>query len=230
MNYNGERISYELQLTAEMVLRAMAAHPRTIRARQSLFMEQVQQILMEYRERIQPRAAIRAIQVREESQGQLLLGNGFTLDNAELCRRLENSESIVAVVATIGDRISRCTYRRTPMHSLILDALGTAAITALVNSIIRDLETEARKHGLNVTDPLYPGMNGWELSQAQTEIFSLVDTRGVGVSLTESFMMTPQKSVSFLVGIGSPVHASQIGCDDCQAVALCRHKAQFYAD
>jgi hypothetical protein len=56
---------------------------------------------------------------------------------------------------------------------------------------------------LATTAPLYPGILGWELAAAQTQLFSLVDASAIGVTLNSSFLMIPTKSVSMVIGVGT---------------------------
>jgi hypothetical protein len=71
----------------------------------------------------------------------------------------------------------------------------------------------------------YPGTNDWELVAAQTELFSLVDAAPFGVRLMASFLMTPCKSVSMVIGPGKKMRAAMAEpCDECGASSTCRHR------
>ncbi|HTZ32631.1 MAG TPA: hypothetical protein VMH31_09250 [Methylomirabilota bacterium] len=228
MNYE-LHIDWKLNIDCELVLRAMGADPGIIRHRQARLVRLVESVVAKQSEYLQPRAAIREIAVRKEAQDRLLLAGGFALRGELLCRRLAGSERVVAAVATVGSEFERSAESTDPTQRLILDGVGTCAITSLTKSILDGIRKAAQGSGRGVTQAIHPGMKGWELAHGQAQIFALVDGAAAGVSLNESFMMTPRKSVSLLVGIGARVNETQNACEDCGAVAHCRHKPQLYA-
>ena len=71
--------------------------------------------------------------------------------------------------------------------------------------------------------PLNPGMIGWPLLEGQQQIFALVDTRSIGVSLHDSGLMEPVKSISLVVGLGRELGQAGRPCDYCAMHALCRY-------
>jgi len=219
---------WKLYIDSAMVLRAMGAEPQTVLERRPRLVSLVERVLAEQRGHLHPRVAIREIGVREEGRDRLLLEDSVELRGQALCRRLAGAESIVAVVGTIGNGLEDTEGSRDSAQSLILEGLGTAAIAALTESILEDVRRAATERALVTTRALFPGMKGWDLVEGQTQIFSMVDGNAAGVSLNASFMMTPRKSVSFLVGIGASVKEVPSTCEDCRAVAHCLHKTKHH--
>jgi hypothetical protein len=222
------RFDWPLDIDTDMVLRAQGADPKRIRVRQPQYLHFVEEVLAECSNAMRPKAAIRTIGVVASGPHRIRLQDGSELRGSTLCIRLRGAKSVVAVVATIGDQLENRARESNLLRGFILDGIGTAAISTLTNSILNHLRASAGQRGRYLTNPLHPGMSGWELSQGQAQIFSLVDGREVGVSLNPSFMMTPVKSVSFLIGIGSQVATGPIACAECGAALRCRHKPEIY--
>jgi hypothetical protein len=84
----------------------------------------------------------------------------------------------------------------------------------------------AQKSGapLATTAPLYPGIRGWELAPAQTQLFSLVDASAIGVTLNSSFLMIPTKSVAMVIGVGTKLQPAAQPCEECGASSTCSHR------
>jgi hypothetical protein len=223
------RIDWKLHIDSEAILRAMGADPRAIRERQPRFVSFAEEMVAEHARLLRPRVAIRKIVVGKGGAGRLVSEDGIELRSETLRQRLARAESVVAVVGTIGNELEASAASRDLEQSLILEALGTAGITTLAESILDDIRRAAKQQGLEATRALYPGMKGWELGEGQAQIFALVDGRAAGVSLNSSFVMMPRKSVSFLVGIGSAVKEGPRACEQCEVAAHCRHKTQLYA-
>ena len=220
---------WKLHIDADMVLRAMGADPRVIRGRQPRLLKRVEAVIADQSEDIRPRVAMREMVVREHASGHLLLEGGIEIRNATVCERLTEAQTIVAIVGTIGGELEKRSRSNDAMSNLILDGMGIAAITALTESIRDDIGTAAQKRGAGATNALFPGMAGWGLAEGQAQIFSIVDASLAGVSLNRSFMMTPQKSVSFLIGIGPGIATGPSVCESCGVAAHCRHSARVYA-
>jgi hypothetical protein len=55
--------------------------------------------------------------------------------------------------------------------------------------------------GTRVTNRISPGYAGWDVAE-QAALFRLCPGAPIGVSLNEACFMTPEKSISWLVGIG----------------------------
>jgi hypothetical protein len=225
MYCNEVRADWKLHIDADNVLRAIGAVMRTRRAH---IVRLVENILAERGRYLRPRSVMRAIAVRESRPDRLVLEGGVELRSETLCRKLAGSQSIVAIVGTIGNDFQIAARDGAMACRLILDGIGTVAVTALIDRIIDGVQGWASGQGLQATNAVFPGMKGWALAEAQSQIFALVDGSAVGVSLNESFMMAPAKSVSLLVGVGPQVVNGLGACEDCGAVAHCHYKTQFY--
>jgi len=58
--------------------------------------------------------------------------------------------------------------------------------------------------GVKVTNRISPGYAGWDTAE-QSALFALCAGEPIGVTLNASCVMTPAKSISFLVGVGPAV-------------------------
>lgn len=119
-----------------------------------------------------------------------------------LKRKLEGSETAIVFTATVGFEIDRCIARESrisPARALILQAIGAERIEALCDTFCADI---AKEKGRAVTSRVSPGYSDIPL-EMQKDIFALLDCpRRIGVSLNESLIMTPAKSVSAIFGLG----------------------------
>jgi len=222
------RRDWELPITADMVLQRQGANVRKVRARQPRLIALAEQAITEGQPLIQPQVAYRVLRIREVQRALVVLENGEQLISATVARKLVGAELAVGVIATVGPRIEREILRATrekPAFGLALDGYATAAVGALIIAFRRYLAELAGNERLEITTPLYPGTHGWELAAAQTELFSLVNAASIGVKLTSSFLMTPCKSVSMLIGAGVKMKAEPNPCDECDVAATCRYRS-----
>ncbi len=136
--------------------------------------------------------------VGEKSAGRFLSG----------CRRA------VVFAATLGIGIDRLLskYGQTDAFKCaLLQAVGAAYAESLCDAFCSFLQ-ENRKEALG--DRFSPGYGDFPL-QAQREIFALLSPeRAIGLTLNESLLMSPSKSVTAIVGWGAP--KTEKGCASCQ--------------
>jgi hypothetical protein len=63
------------------------------------------------------------------------------------------------------------------------------------------IRSQLAEQGFKTTRSLNPGIPGWEVTQGQPQIFNALPAGDIGVSLTESGIMMPKKSLAFVIGI-----------------------------
>jgi hypothetical protein len=145
-----------------------------------------------------------------------------------VARKLTAADLAIATIATVGAEIERQILRATKedaAFALALDGYATAAVGALIISFRQYLAELVAAELLTNTTPLYPGTNDWELAAAQTELFSLVDGDPTGLKLTPSFLMTPCKFVSMVIGAGKAMPTAMAEpAMKCRASSTCRHR------
>ena len=134
-----------------------------------------------------------------------LVGNALApSDRAAIEERLAGCRSAVLFAATVGvemDRLITRYSRIKPTKALLLDALGSERIEALCDAFCAELASEKRAEGLAITPRFSPGYGKPELS-AQRELIALLDApRSIGLTLNESLLMSPTKSVTAIFGL-----------------------------
>ncbi len=106
-----------------------------------------------------------------------------------------------------------------PAEAYILDTAGSIAITKAGNilwdEIRRDAENKGFKKGLRRT----PGCRGIEI-ETQQWIFERLADPELGITLTESCMMVPRKSLSFLSRFGGKLKGA-FSCKGCPQYSDC---------
>jgi cobalamin-dependent methionine synthase I len=87
--------------------------------------------------------------------------------------------------------------RSKPTRALIMQAIGTERVEALLDMLTEELKKEYGK-----LRPRFSVGYGDAPLAAQREITARLDTaRQIGVSLSDSLIMTPTKSVTAIIGI-----------------------------
>lgn len=128
----------------------------------------------------------------------------FETDSKDLAKCLTGSKEIIIFAATIGmglDRVVAKYKRFSPVKALLMHAYGAERVESLCDYYCKEIEAELCKDKLKATPRFSPGYGDLKL-EVQKEIFRLLDcSKQIGVSLGDTLLMTPSKSVTAIFGI-----------------------------
>ncbi len=220
---------WQLNIDVDMVLRGQGADPEVIRQRKPRLVEIAERALQEGLRVIEPAVVYRSLPVQSMRHERLTLAGGAQLTGPLIARQLGPAQRVTALVCTIGalidERISALMWQDSA-YALALDGFGSTAVDALSAAACAQLEAEAASAGYCASMPLNPGLVEWPVDVGQPEIFSLLDTDAIGVTLNDSAQMIPRKSASLVIGFApTPFAAGQV-CDFCALRATCRYQSR----
>ena len=130
---------------------------------------------------------------------------GFSSFNSKgLCRNLEGCEEAIVFAATIGINMDRAVARYSrlsPVKGIMMQAIGAERIESLCDAFNAEVESWANGEEKRLRPRFSPGYGDFPL-EAQKDIFKTLDcARKIGLTLTDSLLMSPTKSVTAIIGI-----------------------------
>lgn len=172
-----------------------------------------------------PRAVWRAFGYRA---GEPLDGTDFRLEGEDIRAFLSGCDTVILLAATLGaepDLLQKQLRLRDMGAAVILDAAGSAAIENVCDNFCADLAAAFAPRYL--TERFSPGYGDMPLRQ-QSGFFRLLDiNRRLGVSLTDSGLMVPQKTVTAVVGVSDrPQPGRHAGCENCTMAGDCAFRKE----
>jgi hypothetical protein len=217
---------FNLTIEAGDVLRGQGVDPDVVRTRRPVLLTAAERALSEGRPKIRPAALVREMDVAGLRHERLILADGSALTGPLVARHLGGSVRITAALCTIGQALEVEAARmmgEDPVQALALDGLGNAAVELLGQEVCGRIGGWASAKGLQASTPLSPGSPEWPAEIGQPQIFSLLNAGQAGIQITSGGMMYPQKSISFVVGIGTDVGQTQ-PCELCSLKDICRYR------
>lgn len=152
---------------------------------------------------LRPKAMYSLYRVEARRARELTLGT-VTIQG-KIAEFLAPADHIVVFAATVGveitQRSSAASSAGDSVASWVFDALGSCAAEAAANALSLHLRRRFPLDGA-VSERFSPGYCGMQLSQ-QAALFKLIDATAIGVSLQDTMLMQPTKSVSGLLGISA---------------------------
>ena len=148
---------------------------------------------------------------------------GFTTVKSEnLLKNLKDCDEIILFGATIGaefDRLLNKYSKLSPSSAVVLNAIGTASIEAWCNILSNIFKATEEKNNRFLRPRFSPGYGDLSI-EIQKDIFNVLNcNKNIGLSLTDSLIMTPSKSVTAIIGISKiDLKCSTKGCEECKKI------------
>jgi hypothetical protein len=101
--------------------------------------------------------------------------------------------------------------------SYVFDVIGSLTVNKAADKIEEDIKKEMNARSLNISDSFSPGYCDWSVAD-QKKLFALLPPNFCGITLTESSLMNPIKSVSGIIGIGRQLKQMGYQCNWCSDV------------
>lgn len=172
----------------------------------------------ELQEAVRPKSVVRRFPLNRIDEKTLEFA-GIRVVSRNLSKNLANCSSVFLFGATLGigpDRLIARAQVVKMSEAVIYQAASAAMIESwcdVVNDRIRkEAGTENR-----FTRPRYsPGYGDCPL-EIQRDLIRVLDApKQIGLTLTDSLLMMPSKSVTAIIGVSDvPVHCHPRGCEEC---------------
>lgn len=209
------------EISRREVLRYLQWHGETVPEELARQMDRCEAAL---RQAAAPRVVWRRFDLTD---GMTLAGTAFRLQGQAVAKLLADCDAVILFCATLGmeaETLLRRAQVGSMAEAVILDAMGSAAIENVCDNLCADLAAEAAPRYL--TDRFSPGYGDMPVQQ-QRELFAALDvTRQIGVTLTESGLMIPQKSVTAVVGLAPAPQPRRRGCGCCENYERCAYRKE----
>ena len=184
---------------------------------------QAEDVAAQLTARITPRFVYRVFPLLREGERLSLSGTGIVLPGRTAGTRLAQCDQAVLLACTLGsgfDAMLRAEQARDMARAVLLDACGSAWVESGCDAA--EAQLQRRLPGRYRTDRFSPGYGDLPL-QVQPQVCAALDAgRRLGLSVTESLLLNPAKSVTAVIGLSdTPQRARIRGCAYCSMRESC---------
>ncbi len=215
---------FKIALQIEHVLQGQGIDPARASAK---LVEQAQAILADVDPLLEPAALYGTLPVSDFQHRQVDFAGG-RFEGELVTRALAGASEISVALCTIGPRLDERVAELMDddvMRAVVLDGAGVAAIRQVSDAVTERINDAIKSRGLNAGMKAQPGQEGWPIEQ-QRVIFGLLTADRVNVQLTESCLMLPRKSVTFVIGGGKDMSEDAVPCDFCTKRDRCKWRKE----
>lgn len=177
------------------------------------------------RERLRPAYVYREAEVDFRDEGVFLSGVSVPLTGKDIRRHLEGCRRAVIMAATVSaeaDKLIRQSAVSDMAEALAVDCLCSAAIEQVCNKAEEEIFA-GRDDAAYRTWRFSPGYGDLPISLQKELLLALNAQRRIGLTVTESSLLIPSKSVTAIIGISDKPKHSKSGssCDSCNMRDRC---------
>ena len=131
----------------------------------------------------------------------------------EIKEVVAESEKVLLIAATLGiyvEKLLRKTQITDMAKAVVVDAMASVAIEQFMDKI--EDELKERYKGLYFTNRFSPGYGDYPLEK-QREVVKILNTeKKLGLSLSDSLLLNPTKSVTAVIGLNKNEVKGKINC------------------
>jgi cobalamin-dependent methionine synthase I len=152
-----------------------------------------------------PRAVVRWRRLRGRADDTLTLDDDLAFTIPGIARAWGAVTEVAGAIVTIGgaleQRVAALWEARELPLAAMLDSVGSGAVESLAEYVNDLLCQHGIARGMKVTNRVSPGYGGWDVRE-QPLLFRLVTGDPIGVALNDACFMTPEKTITLVVGAG----------------------------
>lgn len=132
-------------------------------------------------------------------EGNKIILDNFVIYSKDIFNLLKNSKKVFGMVATVGssidEKVTALQNENNTLSAYIYDSIGSVAVEQLVNNICNEIKKTNK-----TTNRFSVGYGDWTIDN-QKEFLKWLAADRIGITLSNSFQMSPKKTVSALLGI-----------------------------
>jgi len=147
----------------------------------------------------------RFLDIESKSDKKITLSDGTVFKSASLAKLLKESSKVVMMASTVGYGITEETNvlitKNRASEAVIVDASASEIADEVMNHMNLMCANIAKKDGFKLTRMRFsPGFGDLGVEN-QKQFFKTLELEKLGLTLTESFMIVPEKSVTAIAGV-----------------------------
>jgi hypothetical protein len=144
------------------------------------------------------------LKITSKNGSRVTLENGAVIESGQVAGLFKTSSEVLLMAATTGSGIIERRNKEMKAGNnsvgVILDAVGSETADTGLDWIQEFLQIQLLKKGRVITRRFSPGYGDLKL-ECQKTIYDALDLSKIGISISDRFLLTPEKSVIAVAGV-----------------------------
>lgn len=181
------------------------------------------------RKNIKPLVVTERFGIDFQDDGVKLINTDVVLLGNDITNHLKGCGECVILCATLGinvDNLIRITQNISMSEAVVLDACAVEFIEKVCDIATLDIENSLKTEKKSITLRFSPGYGDLPI-EIQPDILKIVDAqRRIGLTVTDTNIMIPRKSVSAVIGISDKDinQKNKKSCESCNLKDRCKYR------
>lgn len=181
-------------------------------------LELIQQSFKDLEQEAGPKSICQIFDLNHTDDGRLVIGQ-MEIRSKSLSRNLKGCRQVVLFGATLGagvDRLMRRISLTDMARAVILQSCAAAMLEEYCDECQKKIAAELEEEHLYLRPRFSPGYGDFDIHHQEDILRMLEAHKKIGLSMTESYMLTPTKSVTALIGFAEKeTGCPKSGCEAC---------------
>ncbi len=155
----------------------------------------------------QLQGAFARLPVTQRTKETVCIGDDWCIESEKLSFFLKNSHAAILLAATAGNQVMEMISHLTDSEKMgdvvVFDAVGSESADYALQHIHRHISKQVLMHGECITSARFsPGYGDLSL-HVQKDIHTILQLKTLGIDITDTYILQPEKSVIAIAGIES---------------------------
>ena len=181
-------------------------------------LQEIQDSFRELERLADKKSIYRIFELSLKDENELKIGN-VEIYSRNLRTNLKDCKQVVLFVATLGTEVDRL-IRKMQVVDMAKAVVMQACAATLLEEYSDELQQKIAEHmqeqGKYIRPRFSPGYGDFSIQHQKAVLAMLEASKRIGVTMTDSYMLTPTKSVTAVIGIGdAEMNCNLNSCEEC---------------
>ena len=181
-------------------------------------LQEIQNCFRELEELADKKSIYRIFELSLKDENELKIGN-IEICSRNLQTNLKDCKQVVLLTATLGtevDRLIRKTQVVDMAKAVVMQACAATLLEEYCDELQEKMRAQFRREGKYIRPRFSPGYGDFLIQHQKDVLVMLEASKRIGVTMTDSYMLTPTKSVTAVIGIGDvEMNCNLNNCEEC---------------
>lgn len=178
----------------------------------------IKDVFAELEQTAVPKSICRVFDLEQTEDGGILIGN-LKIRSSSLSRDLKGCVKAILFGATLGagtDRLIARASLKDMAEAVVIQACAAALLEEYCDQEQMKITEDMEKQGLYLRPRFSPGYGDFDIAYQEPVMRMLDCAKTIGLTMTDSFMLTPMKSVTAVIGAAPVKEPCPVaGCEAC---------------
>ena len=181
-------------------------------------LQEIQDSFRELERLADKKSIYRIFELSLKDENELKIGN-VEIYSRNLRTNLKDCKQVVLFVATLGTEVDRLIRKMQVVDmakAVVMQACAATLLEEYCDELQQKIAERMQEQGKYIRPRFSPGYGDFSIQHQKAVLAMLEASKRIGVTMTDSYMLTPTKSVTAVIGIGdAEMNCNLNSCEEC---------------